>query len=219
MKRLNTEWSELETLVLQNPSDGKERKEGGRKGGVELDKCGVIFALLETLLFSVWLAIKPLHVMSKSGLDGVRKKCWSCFIFCVFGHMQLWVCCPTESIQTFPGISCACFVFDSSNKAYKESYIIFLQTSPRFCFLSALTSGTSGNTFCSSWNNLNQIRYVFASVYAAVAKSASVHSCLSIDIVCIHTTHRVMHLKGSIQHYLYLYGASLSARIKQAANI
>lgn len=27
MKRLNTEWSELENLVLQNPSDGKERKE------------------------------------------------------------------------------------------------------------------------------------------------------------------------------------------------
>lgn len=24
MKRLNTEWSELESLVLQNPSDGKE---------------------------------------------------------------------------------------------------------------------------------------------------------------------------------------------------
>lgn len=26
MKRLNTEWSELESLVLQNPSDGNERK-------------------------------------------------------------------------------------------------------------------------------------------------------------------------------------------------
>ena len=26
MKRLNTEWSELESLVLQNPSDGKKKK-------------------------------------------------------------------------------------------------------------------------------------------------------------------------------------------------
>lgn len=30
MKRLNTEWSELESLVLQDPSDGKIRSEGGR---------------------------------------------------------------------------------------------------------------------------------------------------------------------------------------------
>lgn len=29
MKRLNTEWSELESLVLQNPSDGKKRKRQG----------------------------------------------------------------------------------------------------------------------------------------------------------------------------------------------
>ncbi|XP_010766978.1 prolyl 4-hydroxylase subunit alpha-2-like [Notothenia coriiceps] len=35
MKRLNTEWSELETLVLQNPSEGEGGKgrEGGRKEG------------------------------------------------------------------------------------------------------------------------------------------------------------------------------------------
>lgn len=26
MKRLNTEWTELESLVLQNPSDGREEK-------------------------------------------------------------------------------------------------------------------------------------------------------------------------------------------------
>lgn len=26
MKRLNTEWSEVESLVLQNPSDGKKKK-------------------------------------------------------------------------------------------------------------------------------------------------------------------------------------------------
>ncbi|KAK1883177.1 Prolyl 4-hydroxylase subunit alpha-2 [Dissostichus eleginoides] len=36
MKRLNTEWSELETLVLQNPSEGeggkgRERRKEGRK--------------------------------------------------------------------------------------------------------------------------------------------------------------------------------------------
>ena len=43
MKRLNTEWSELESLVLQNPSDGKEMREGG----VELDITGVILIYME----------------------------------------------------------------------------------------------------------------------------------------------------------------------------
>lgn len=36
MKRLNTEWSKLETLVLQNPSDGKE---------VQNDHHGMMFRL------------------------------------------------------------------------------------------------------------------------------------------------------------------------------
>lgn len=33
MKRLNTEWTELESLVLQNPSDGREEKGNQAKTG------------------------------------------------------------------------------------------------------------------------------------------------------------------------------------------
>lgn len=42
MKRLNTEWTELESLVLQSPSDGKEK---GRKRGKEKKrKCSAIIS-------------------------------------------------------------------------------------------------------------------------------------------------------------------------------
>lgn len=33
MKRLNTEWTELESLVLQNPSDGRQEKGNQAKMG------------------------------------------------------------------------------------------------------------------------------------------------------------------------------------------
>lgn len=44
MKRLNTEWSELESLVLQNPSDGKEVGPNSMWAKAARDKWAAIYS-------------------------------------------------------------------------------------------------------------------------------------------------------------------------------
>lgn len=89
MKRLNTEWSELESLVLQDPSDGRVNRR------VCVFTCVSVFGRIWPYL---WFQVPPTLTEIKPRLSSFNCSCSLSQHIAYFGHVFCACMCPCVRI-------------------------------------------------------------------------------------------------------------------------